>query len=116
MKRILFITLLTFSLFIQNSYSQNFPDKRALKNVNKEYLQVLKLSPQQSKEFKEILIRYNNQFLLLLDEDGISSNSKEFNILLKNLDLEIYNLLSPSNFEKYKATKIIIEPYKKYKL
>lgn len=113
MKKIL---LLAFILFIGNSYSQEFPDKHELKNINKEYLQILKLSSQKSKEFKKILTRYNNQFLLLLNNDITHSNAKEFNKLLKKLDLEIYKLLSPSDFETYKITKNLIEPYKRYKL
>lgn len=91
-------------------YGQDYSSEKSIKKINRTYTKKLDLSSKQSQEFVQILLKYNPQ---LKDAEG---DKNLFNKILKNLDLEVYKLLSLPNFEKYKSTKVIIEPYKRYKL
>ena len=101
-------------LLAGNIFSQNFPSDKELNKINKRYIKEINLSKETSKKFKEILFLYNKK---LVNLDSTTKNyNNEVNKIVKLFDLEVFKLLSKSDFEKFKKIKIIIEPHKKYRL
>jgi len=113
MKYKYFIYLVIF--FISTGmFSQKYPSNKELKKISKQYSKELKLPKVTSEKFNELLFYYNDK-LIAVDSTNKSYDA-EVNKIVKLFDLEVYKLLSNEEFEEYKKVKLIIEPYKKYRL
>ena len=102
--------LIVFVLLISNMvYSQDYSGKKYIKQINKEYSQKLQLTANESKEFEQILLKYNHQ---LKDAE---QDKNFFNKILKEQTIAIFNLVSEEQYTYYKKIVLELEPYKKFK-
>ncbi|MFK5879146.1 MAG: hypothetical protein QM478_06570 [Flavobacteriaceae bacterium] len=101
---------IVFLLLISNIiYSQDYSDKKHINQINKEYTETLQLTADKSKEFKQILLKYNHQ---LKDAE---QDKKLFNKILKEQTIAVFNLVSAEQYTQYKKLVLELESYKKFK-
>ncbi len=102
--------LVVFILLVSNIiYSQNYSDKKHINQINKEYSENLQLTADESKEFEQILLKYNHQL------KGAEQNKSLFNKILKEQTIAVFNLVSAEQYTHYKKLVLELEPYKKFK-
>lgn len=99
--------LLLFSLLgVYASYSQQ---EKFEELIIDKYVSELKLDDKAQVEFSTVLLKYKPLF------EKEDTSAGDYNALLKREVLEIYEILSRSQFSEYKKIKKIIEPNKKYR-
>ena len=101
-----FILFLFSFLGLYTSYSQEEKFKELI--IDK-YVSELKLDDKAQEKFTLVLLKYKPLF------EKKYSNVGDYNTLLKREVLEIYEILSRSQFSEYKKFKKIIEPHKQYR-
>lgn len=109
MKKILFTCLFLISTIIVTA--QNNAKDFNIDEIHTSYMQVLKLEKADAKKFKKILIKYNKE-LASIEK---TKNKSMYNKVLKKMDLEIYSIFTPVQFNTYKKLKLELEPIKKYR-
>ena len=100
-------------MFVIQINGQEYASKNYINKINQSYTSALDLTKKESKEFREILLKFNQR---LYEIDIAVSNSQLFNKILKLQTIEIFHLLTSEQFKKYKKLVFELEPYKKYKL
>ena len=101
------ITIIAFLAISLNVFAQNKAND--LKTITKLYATELELDKTQSKQFKSILSKYNEE----LHNKNI--DTRTFNAKLKLQSLEIYNILSKEQFKTYKELRSKYQPELSYK-
>ena len=102
--------LVVLLLFISTiAYSQDYSDKKHIEQINKEYSQKLQLTANESKEFEQILLKYNHQL------KNAEQNKNLFNKILKMQTIAVFNLVSDEQYTHYKKLVLELEPYKTFK-
>jgi len=79
------------------------------KEIANSYQLELNLTVSLEKKFSDILMKYKSKF------DDKDLKIKNFNVLLKQEELEVHKILNPEQFRIYKELKKRIEPLKKYR-
>ena len=109
MKKILFTCLFLVTTLIVTA--QNNAKDLNINEIHTSYMQVLKLEKADTKKFKKILIKYNKE----LFSAEKTANKSLYNKVLKKMDLEVYAICTPAQFDTYKKLKLELEPSKKYR-
>ena len=103
MKKLL---LLVFFFSVLNAFSQQI---KPHKETCADYISILKLNEKQSEQFDKIYFTYKEKLI------KSSRDNSEFNKNNKLRDLEIYEILTPEQFKKYKEIKLKLEPNNVYR-
>lgn len=109
MKKIIFTCLFLVTTLIVTA--QNNAKDLNINEIHTSYMQVLKLEKAAAKKFKKILIKYNKE----LFSAEKTENKSLYNKVLKKMDLEVYAICTPVQFDTYKKLKLELEPSKKYR-
>ena len=103
MKNIYFFFLFLGTFYI---YSQ---ENTSTSNLIEVYTNQLNLGKEQSKQFLDIIDKYNHN----LKEKALSNT--EFNKILKSKYLELYKILKKEQFNEYKKMSKKLEPQLQYR-